>query len=206
MVKKSAMCSFVLILIAIGFSIAALSTYWYSIRIGDKDSVHSMAYYKYDKVKTSSKNGDDTLFSIYGKLPEDSKEKKIYQSSLAFTALAFIVLVVAAFLVLLSAIGLLKKIPCIGTILNILGKFILIAGTAFCFLAVFIFLGLQGARKDDCEDGVLGAVACDNGLFDSFNKNEDGYATTPYLGWSFMVIASALTIAATVINIIGGIF
>ncbi|KAN0047549.1 hypothetical protein ACTA71_001931 [Dictyostelium dimigraforme] len=206
MAKVLAFVSFVLILLALVCCTVAFSSYWYRVETGD-----STLYTKYNEFKVTSDSGSRT-YSIPKEFKELNKNTvSIYNASLAFDILAWIVLIIAGVITLLSGFGIIEKIPILGSILPMIGKFILIVAVLCCLLSMFIFLGVQKAAQKDCRNSYnsdnLKDLYCNNdqGAYD-FARSADDYYQGPTTSWIAVVIASALTIGACFLNICGGIF
>ncbi|KAN0000691.1 hypothetical protein ACTFIZ_001147 [Dictyostelium cf. discoideum] len=206
MAKVLAFVSFVLILLALVCCTIAFASYWYKYE--DDDSTTSI---KYNQIRFDDGSRSHTE-SIPKSVKEDNKNMyAIFNASLAFDILAWVVLIIAAVITLLSGFGILEKIPILGSILPMIGKFILIIAVICCLLSMFIFLGVQNAAQRDCKDKFdtdeFKEMYCnnDNGRYD-FAKSDDDYYQGPSTSWIAIVIGSALTIAACVLNICGGVF
>ncbi|KAM9978681.1 hypothetical protein ACTFIY_012441 [Dictyostelium cf. discoideum] len=206
MAKVLAFVSFVLILLALVCCTIAFASYWYKYDIGDTST-----QIKYNQIRI-----DDGTRTYTNSIPKSVKEDNknmyaIYNASLAFDILAWIVLIIAAVITLLSGFGILEKIPILGSILPMVGKFILIVAVICCLLSMFIFLGVQNAAKKDCRDkydsDTFKDQFCNNddGKYD-FARSDDDYYQGPTTSWIAIVIGSALTIGACVLNICGGVF
>ncbi|KAN0014845.1 hypothetical protein ACTFIU_001164 [Dictyostelium citrinum] len=206
MAKVLAFVSFVLILLALVCCTVSFASYWYKYENDD-----TTILVKYNQIKTT-----DGSRSYTASIPKEAKDNNknmyaIFNASLAFDILAWVVLVVAAVITLLSGFGILEKIPILGSILPMIGKFILVIAVLCCLLSMFIFLGVQKAAQKDCKNRYdsdeFKDMFCnnDNGQFD-FARSDDDYYQGPTTSWIAVVIASALTIGACVLNICGGVF
>ncbi|KAK5581224.1 hypothetical protein RB653_001254 [Dictyostelium firmibasis] len=206
MAKVLAFVSFVLILLALVCCTVAFASYWYKT-----ESDGATAYLKYNEFKYESKYTTTTVTPTSDMKKSGKNFFAILNASLAFDILAWIVLIVAAVITLLSGLGILEKIPIIGSILPMIGKFVLVVAVLFCLLSMLIFLGLKKAEQRDCKDkfdsDTLKDQFCnnDNGAYD-FVKSGDNYYQGPTTSWIAIVIASALTIGACILNICGGVF
>ncbi|KAN0014844.1 hypothetical protein ACTFIU_001163 [Dictyostelium citrinum] len=206
MAKVLAFVSFVLILLALVCCTVAFASYWYKYEDDDSSTL-----IKYDQIKYIDEDKTYTKSITKGMKNDNKNMYAIFNASLAFDILAWIVLLVAAVITLLSGFGILEKIPILGSILPMIGKFILVIAVLCCLLSMFIFLGVQKAAQKDCKNRYdsdeFKDMYCNNdeGQFD-FAKSKDNYYQGPTTSWIAVVIASALTIGACVLNICGGVF
>ncbi|GAM20334.1 hypothetical protein SAMD00019534_035090, partial [Acytostelium subglobosum LB1] len=170
--------------------------YWYKQWSGD-----NATYFKSDRITSNFPGG---YTSHYWGSDDDSYTHQIFQASLAFAILAWIVDIVAILLVVFSLVGLFSKLPCLP--MNILTKIMPIVVFVLCFISMFIFVGLPSAKKRDCEKQFGDGNCNAGGDLSKLVGSRDGFHWGPIEGWACVVVSTAFALGATVVSLVAGNF
>ncbi|KAM9978680.1 hypothetical protein ACTFIY_012440 [Dictyostelium cf. discoideum] len=219
MVKISALISLVFVVLSFVAATIAFSSYWYYMKIETTSSngiTTTTTYLKYNQAKLILKM-DGNEQSIVQDYTNDVKKTmkhqlEIFNASLAFDILGWITLIIGAVLISLQIVGKLILIPIPK--IYMISKFVLIISTIFLMISMFIFCGLSNARKNDCKNQMSSMNdeidACDSAYFKSFIGDVDISGQSmkwgPHLSFGFVVAASGLSLIASIITIVCGVF
>ncbi|KAN0034836.1 hypothetical protein ACTFIV_001369 [Dictyostelium citrinum] len=206
--KKGRIIFFILIIISLGLLATSFGTFWYKYEVNaydDEEDKSSLTnYYSYNKRKQVIRNYDGEIYSdetITRSTDGVENEIAIYKASLSFSIMAFICVVIVFVSYLFSFCGFIDNVPLLGPLMGLIGKFILIPGTIFCLISVFIFVGLGNARNKDCD--------CDTNKFIYKSESEilnGKYYEGPIEGWAVVVCATAFVLATAIYNIVGPMY
>ncbi|KAM9967661.1 hypothetical protein ACTFIW_001745 [Dictyostelium discoideum] len=220
MVKISALISLVFVVLSFVAATIAFSSYWYYMKIETTSSngitTTTTTYLKYNQAKLILNMGGNEQSVVQDYTSDVKKTMKhqleIFNASLAFDILGWITLIIGAVLISLQIVGKLILIPIPK--IHMISKFVLIISTIFLMISMFIFCGLSNARKNDCKnqmnDGDDEIGACDSDYFKSFIGDVDiggqSMKWGPHLSFGFVVAASGLSLIASIITIVCGVF
>ncbi|KAF2075679.1 hypothetical protein CYY_002992 [Polysphondylium violaceum] len=210
MVKCCTVAAFIVLGIVWVLLIVSYSTYWYAEKAGDSDA-YIERLYNYNQVRETRK-------SIFGKQSETSRYSEVYkssypnvirifQASLAFAVLSWIVTSFTLFCIILYFAGILQKIPIFKSIV----KFFPIIGLLFCILSVCIFAGLQNVVYSDCKKLYSKATFYDSqGSYyanvcveQSLFEVDDNYFRGPTTGWFTTIAAGIFSFVGIIIMLAG---
>ncbi|EGG23724.1 hypothetical protein DFA_05858 [Cavenderia fasciculata] len=204
---KPNICVLITLILAWILLIVAFASYWYQSGT-NTDNGDSYTLFKHDGFKFCNMNGDcdsDSYPSSYKKANKNTLN--IFNASLAFTVLSWIVTSVTILFVFLSLANILSKIP---LPLGMIVKFLPIVALVFALLAMFIFIGVGNASYQDCKKNLSDFVCDDqkdNGVYD-FVKYEDNNGVVDYhaptTGWATVVVSSGLLLLASILNVLMG--
>eukprot|EP01132_Coremiostelium_polycephalum_P008599 gene8599-10585_t len=197
--QKGNLVAFVLILFAWVLLIVAYSSYWYQI----KDSSGNIEYYKSDKVKLYVDVVDDSDTRGYTSYEKKTLRKnfiEILKASLSFAVISWIINTVALVFLLMSAFGLLSKIPI--PFLGLFAKFLPIAGLVLCLLSLFIFLGVPSARMKDCKRVIADGACEDSKINKELVGEQFGLKWNPTVGWAAVVVSAVFNLAGALCTIL----
>ncbi|EGG19731.1 hypothetical protein DFA_00309 [Cavenderia fasciculata] len=171
--------------------IVSFCTNWYRI----DNSVGDTTYFFYNKIKI----GDQTT-----PLEETSLNEKfvgIFKASLALAVLAWATLSSTLLFIILSFVGILKKIP---LPLPIITKIILpVIALSFCILSMFIFVILGDARYKDCVANLNGdSFDCNQDDIKRFVYDNEKGQGGPTTGWIAVLISTSLVLIGGIISIL----
>eukprot|EP01133_Synstelium_polycarpum_P011483 gene11483-13388_t len=178
----------------------------------ESGGITTNVYTKYNQVKSVVKGGGNSRTSTYSWDSDTSKNSKsIFQASLAFAIIAWIIVTLTLVLVAMSMFGILSKIP---LPLGFVTKILPVAAFVCCVISMFIFVGLPSALKKDCEEA--NRLTCDSD--DKMKKlvGSNDYSLPfigevknswgPYASWATTVVSTALTLGASIASFLCGSF
>ncbi|KAN0000690.1 hypothetical protein ACTFIZ_001146 [Dictyostelium cf. discoideum] len=222
MVKISALISLVFVVLSFVAATIAFSSYWYYMKIETTSNgitTTTTTYLKYNQAKLIL-NMDGNEQSIVQDYTSDVKNSmkhqlEIFNASLAFDILGWITLIIGAILISLQIVGKLSVIPIPK--IYLISKCALIISTILLMISMFVFCGLSNARKNDCKNQMFSSMnnddeidACDSTYFKSFIGDVDISGQSmkwgPHLSFVSVVIASGLSLIASIITIVCGVF
>ncbi|GAM17389.1 hypothetical protein SAMD00019534_005640, partial [Acytostelium subglobosum LB1] len=162
--------------------------------------------YKFNQIQYVS-NDSDIVNTMITETKENSYQWAIYNTSLAFTILAWLIVFIQIGLVVLYLFDIMRYFPSITPKISKVLPFI---SLIFCLISMFAFLGLPLATKKDCLNvSFKNDRSCQGGANSQFLGNEklelpdnivQYNSWGPDVGWCAQVVATSIVIIGSVLN------